>query len=166
MIDILDIEDAEVGTREAGDGSTKYGRWLDQQVGMHLYYNLDWCGASQMYCISKVPGGLDAAGGLNREYAEVQLWFDWMKAHGRISHTPKARRLVWYDWYGTPDGANHIGLVKSVSGNRMKVYEGNHQNEFQLVDRPIDGQVMGFGEWWDYVKQPAVVGTDDDEWVF
>jgi hypothetical protein len=165
MIDILDIEQAEVGTGVNSDGSTKYGWWLDAQVGMHLYYNLDWCGSSQMRCISQVPGGMDAAGGLHREFAEVQVWFDAMHQLGRISNEARPRRLVWYDWAGTPKGANHIGLVKSVSGNRMKVYEGNHGSpaQFQLVDRPIDGQVMGFGEWWSFVP-PAPAPAAADSW--
>lgn len=165
MIDILNLAAREVGTREAADHSTKYGRWLDAQVGLHLYYNLDWCGSSLLYLISKVPGGLEAVGGLHREYAEVQVWFDWMKAHDRISHTAKPRRLVWYDWASTPKGANHIGLVKSVSGSRMKVYEGNHNNRFELVDRRIDSQVMGFGEWWSHIKQPVQSQDDVPEYV-
>ena len=157
-MDILAIAESQLGTREGPGGTSKYGTWLDREAATHDYADADWCGAFQLWCIAQ--GGDDwttAAGGLKPAYALVQVWYDWMHAHDRISRTALPRRLVWYDWYGTPTGANHIGMVKSVSGGRMKVYEGNHNNTVELVDRPIDGQVMGFGEWWSFV-QPPVAG--------
>lgn len=168
MTDVLDIARSQAGVGESSGGVSKYGRWLDEQAGTHEYYDADWCGAFQLWLIAQ--GGqlwLDAAGGLHKEYAEVQVWFDWMKAHGRISSTPKARRLVWYDWYGTPDGANHIGIVVSVAadGRSFKAWEGNHNNKVELVTRPLDSQVMGFGEWWSYVNAPAPAALDDSCWV-
>lgn len=160
-MDILDICDSQVGYREGAGGATKYGKWLDEQAGTHVYADADWCGSSLMWCIAQ--GGPDwskAAGGVDQDFAYVQNWLDWFEANGRFSQTAKPRRLVWYDWAGTPDGANHVGLVKSVSGSTMRVYEGNHDNAFQLVTRPIDSQVMGFGEWWSHI--PA---HDDDCWM-
>jgi hypothetical protein len=168
VTDVLDIARSQEGVSEV-NGTSKYGKWLDQQVGMHLYYNLDWCGAFQLWCIAQ--GGqmwLDAAGGLHREYAEVQVWFDWMQMHGRVSKVPKPRRLVWYDWYGTPDGANHIGMVASVDagGRSFKAWEGNHNNKVELVTRLFDSQVMGFGEWWSFIKQPTPSSAADfDHWI-
>lgn len=161
MTDILDLAMGEVGTTEAADGSTKYGRWLDARLGVHDYAKADWCGTVWLYLLSEIPGALAAAGGLHREYAYVQNWLDWFEAHGRLSRTAAARRFVWYDWAGTPEGANHMGLVRSVSGTRMRVYEGNHDGVFELVTRSIDAQVMGFGEWWSLVPAPV----DEDCWV-
>ena len=161
MTDILSICASQVGTGEHAGGTTKYGTWLDNQVGTDVYFDADWCGSSQMWCIAQ--GGeswSEAAGGVKKEFAYVQDWYDWMHSNGRISNTAKARRLVWYDWAGTPSGANHIGLVKSVSGNTMHVYEGNHNNEYQLVTRTIDSQVMGFGEWWSHIQTPDPAVTD------
>lgn len=159
MADILVIAESQEGTGETAGHGSKYGRWLDEQVGTHLYYNLDWCGAFQLWCIAQGgPTWIAAAGGLHREYAEVQVWFDWMKAHGRISGTPKARRLVWYDWAGTPEGANHIGLVDHFTATHIWAWEGNHDNRVELVERPRDGQVMGYGEWWSFI--PAADNDD------
>jgi hypothetical protein len=156
--DILDIAKSQKGVGESS-GTSKYGKWLDAQAGTHVYYNADWCGAFQLWCIAQ--GGeawLDAAGGLRKDYAYVQDWYDWMKAHGRLSKTPKARRLVWYDWAGTPDGANHIGMVDHFTSTHIWAWEGNKDNKVQLVERPRDSQIMGYGEWWGYIAVPA----DDD----
>lgn len=163
MTDILDIAKSQEGVGEGAGHVSKYGQWLDKQVGTHLYYNLDWCGAFQLWCIAQ--GGLtwaEAAGGLHREYATVQEWLDWMVANHRTNRTAKKRRLVWYDWFGTPDGANHIGLVDSVAANgkSFKAWEGNHDNKVELVTRQMDSQVMAFGEWWDFIDQPPALGDD------
>lgn len=160
-MDILTIEQAQVGYRPKSNGDTRYGLWLDRVAGTRVYHDADWCGSSQMWSIAQLgPEYSAAAGGVDKDFAYVQNWLDWFEREGRLSHSAGARKLVWYDWYGTPDGANHVGLVKSVSGSTMRVYEGNHDDEFELVTRRIDGQVMGFGEWWSHVDlTPA--GRDD-----
>jgi hypothetical protein len=68
------------------------------------------------------------------------------------SKTPKARRLVWYDWRGTPKGANHIGMVDHFNASTIWAWEGNHDNKVGLVKRPRDGQIMDYGEWWSYAE--------------
>lgn len=168
MKDILDICKTQVGTREGSGGKTKYGSWLDSVLKLKIFADADWCGSSLMWCVAQLgPEFSSAAGGVDKDFAYVQNWYDWFRKHGRVSHTAKSRRLVWYDWAGTPPGANHVGLVASVSGSTMRVYEGNHNNEFQLVTRKIDSQVMGFGEWWSYVNEPSplITGGGTDCWM-
>lgn len=162
MTDVLAIAKSQEGTREGAGGVSKYGRWLDAQPPKtSVYAAADWCGAFQLWVIAQ--GGASwtaAAGGLNKDYAEVQVWYDWMHAHGRISHTPKAGRLVWYDWAGTPSGANHIGMVDHATASTIWAWEGNHNNAVELVERLRDSQIMGYGEWLDYVPKPAPVAAD------
>lgn len=166
MTDILDVCRSQDGYREQSGAWTKYGSWLDAQPpATHEYATADWCGAFQLWCIARVPGGLEAAGGLDKSYAEVQVWLDWMSAHGRLSHTPAARRLVWYDWAGTPAGANHIGLVDHFDGSHIWAWEGNHNNAVELVQRPRDSQIMGYGEWWSHIAQPTPAAADDSCWM-
>lgn len=161
MTDVLKIAKGEKGTRESGRAS-KYGRWLDAQPPKtSVYATEDWCGAFQLWVIAQCgQAWLDAAGGLNKDFAYVQNWLDWMTAHGRTSHTPKAGRLVWYDWPGTPSGANHIGMVDHFSSSHIWAWEGNHDNAVELVERPRDGQIMAYGEWLDYVTL-----ADDSCWM-
>lgn len=157
MIDILDVCEAQIGQHEAADGTTKYGRWLDAQPPVtHMYTDADWCAASAIYCIAEVPGGLEAIGGLHKTDAYVENWHRRMYAMGRVSMTPKPRRIVFYDWRGTGPDDNHVGILKERRGSTLYVYEGNHRNRYELVTRAFDSQVVGFAEWWSFVE-----GADD-----
>jgi hypothetical protein len=161
MSDILAIAKSQKGTTEHG-GVSKYGQWLDEQEPVTYVYAADeWCGAFQLWCIAQLgPAYSQAAGGIDKSFAYVQDWYDWMKTHGRISSSPKAGRLVWYDWAGTPSGANHIGMVDHFSNTYIWAWEGNHDNRVELVKRLRDHQIMGYGEWLDYVQ-----AADDSCWV-
>jgi hypothetical protein len=161
MIDILDVCEAQVGQHEAADGTTKFGKWLDAQAPItRVYAKAEWCAASAIHNIAQVPGGLEAIGGLHKSDAYVENWHDRMSAMGRVSMTPKARRIVFYDWRGTGPDDNHVGILKSFSGRTLKVYEGNHNNRYELVTRTFDSQVVGFAEWWSFVDQPSAALTD------
>ncbi|MFB9832151.1 CHAP domain-containing protein [Actinoallomurus acaciae] len=159
MIDILDVCEDQVGRHEAADGTTSYGKWLDAQPPKTtIYARADWCASSAIYCIAQIPGGLAAIGGLHKSDAYVQNWHDRMSAMGRVSMTPKPRRIVFYDWRGTGPDDNHVGVLKEHEGGRLHVYEGNHDDRYELVNRPFDGQVVGFAEWWSFVA------AADDDW--
>ncbi|MGI5232851.1 hypothetical protein [Actinoallomurus sp. CA-142502] len=166
MTDVLDVCDAQLGQHEAADGTTKFGKWLDAQSPVtHVYAKAEWCAASAIYCIAQVPGGLEAIGGLHKSDAYVENWHRRMSALGRVSMTPKLRRIVFYDWRGTGPDDNHVGILKERKGSKLYVYEGNHRNRYELVERPFDSQVVGFAEWWSFVEQPAVVGGDTDWFI-
>lgn len=166
MIDILDICEAQLGKHEAADGTTEFGRWLDaQEPKTHVYADADWCASSVLKCISLVPGGLEAIGGLHKGDAYVQSMHNRLKALGLVDHTAGARKIVFFNWFGTGEEDNHVGIVKSVSGRKLKVYEGNHRNRYELVDRDWDGQVTGFANWWPHVKQPMPASADNDCWI-
>ena len=159
MTDILDICEAQIGKQKAADGSTEFGRWLDdQEPKTRVYAKADWCAASVIRCISQVSGGLEAIGGLHKEDAYVQHMHDRLAALGRVSVTPKPRRIVFYNWRGTGPEDNHVGILKERKGNTLWVYEGNYQNRYALVERRFDSQVTGFAEWWSFV--PASGGDD------
>lgn len=157
MIDILDICEAQLGQHEAADGTTKFGKWLDAQPPVtHEYAKAEWCAASAIHNIGQVPGGLEAIGGLHKSDAYVENWHDRMNAMGRVSMTAAPRRIVYYDWRNTGPDDNHVGILKERKGNTLYVYEGNHNNRYELVTRTFDSQVVGFAEWWSFVP------TDDE----
>ncbi|MCO5995144.1 hypothetical protein [Actinoallomurus rhizosphaericola] len=83
-----------------------------------------------------------------------------MRLHDRVSRMPRARRLVWYDWAGTPRGANHIGMIDHCTSSTIWVWEGDHHHRVGLVERPRDSQIMGYGEWWEFIARTAAPADD------
>lgn len=64
------------------------------------------------------------------------------------SYTPKTGDLILYDWDDTGNGdaasgADHIGIVESVSGKTIKVIEGN--NGDKVAYRTIRSMAGTFG---------------------
>ena len=161
MIDILDICEDLVGIHEASDGTSIPGRWLDAQPPVtHDYDDADWCAASVLYAIAKVPGGLDAIGGLHKGDAYVQSMHNRLEALGLVDDEAGPRKIVFYNWRGTGEEDNHVGIVKAVKGRTLWVYEGNYRNRYELVERSWDSQVTGFANWWPHVAQPSAALTD------
>lgn len=157
MIDILDICEAQLGKRERSDGTTEFGRWLDAQPPVtHDYDDADWCAASVLRCISLVPGGLDAIGGLHKSDAYVQHMHDRLEDLGLVDDEAGPRKIVFYNWRNTGREDNHTGIVKTVKGRKLWVYEGNYQNRYALVERDWDSQVTGFVNWWPCVSADDV----------
>jgi hypothetical protein len=156
VIDILDICEAQIGQHEAADGTTRFGKWLDAQPPVtHEYDDADWCAASVLNCISQVPGGLEAIGGLHKGDAYVQNMHNRLKALGIVDDEAGPRKIVFYNWWGTGPEDNHVGIVKAVKGRTLWVYEGNYRNRYELVERAWDSQVTGFANWW-----PRVTADD------
>lgn len=156
MIDILDICEGLVGIHEAGDGTSIPGRWLDAQPPVtNEYDDADWCAASVLYAIAKVPGGLEAIGGLHKSDAYVQNMHNRLEALGLVDDEAGPRKIAYYNWKNTGPEDNHTGIVKTVKGRKLWVYEGNYQNRYALVERDWDSQVTGFASWW-----PRVTADD------
>ena len=66
------------------------------------------------------------------------------------SYVPKTGDVVLYDWddsgYGDNQGnPDHVGIVMSVSGNTIKVIEGNKNNTVATRDLSVNGRyIRGF----------------------
>ena len=66
------------------------------------------------------------------------------------SYTPKQGDLILYDWDDTgsgdaTSGADHIGIVVSVSGKSIKVIEGNNGNAVAYRNIQVNGRyIRGF----------------------
>ncbi|MCO5971784.1 hypothetical protein [Actinoallomurus soli] len=101
-MDVLDVATSQKGTGERADGSTKYGKWLDEQPPKtSVRAKADWCGAFLSWVIAQDgPDRTATAGGLNRNDAEVPVWFAWMTAHHRISHrdSPIMGDSEWWEF--------------------------------------------------------------------
>ena len=61
------------------------------------------------------------------------------------SYVPKAGDLIMYDWQDTGKGDNtgspdHVGIVVGVSGNKIKVIEGNKNEEVAYRTMSVNGK--------------------------
>lgn len=63
------------------------------------------------------------------------------------SYKPEAGDLIMYDWEDSGKGENtgapnHVGIVVSVSGNTIKVIEGNKNNAVEYRDIAVNGKFI------------------------
>lgn len=67
------------------------------------------------------------------------------------AHIPKPGDYVFYDWQDSGKGDNtggpdHVGIVVSVTGNALKIIEGNITNAVGYRDLRVDGRyIRGYG---------------------
>lgn len=67
------------------------------------------------------------------------------------AHVPSAGDVIFYDWEDTGKGDNtgypeHVGMVCSVSGNTIRVIEGNKNNAVEYRDIAVNGRyIRGYG---------------------
>lgn len=77
------------------------------------------------------------------------------KAMGRWeekdNHVPSAGDVIFYDWQDSGAGDNkgypdHVGIVCSVTGNTIRVIEGNKNNAVEYRDIAVNGKyIRGYG---------------------
>jgi len=80
---------------------------------------------------------------------------DLYKAAGRWqendAYVPDMGDIVFYDWQDTGKGDNtgypdHVGMVCGVSGNKIKVIEGNKNDAVEYRDLQVNGRyIRGYG---------------------
>lgn len=89
--------------------------------GYKVKYTDAWC-ATFASVIMKMCGAYNAP----YECSVIQMYKK-AKSHGQIINNPVAGDFVIYDWKnnGTLD---HVGIIESVSGNTLKVVEGNYNH--------------------------------------
>lgn len=118
--------------------------------GYAVKYNDAWC-ATFVSAVG-IEAGLSKI--ILRECgcgAMIELY----KAAGRWqendAYVPSAGDVVFYDWEDTGKGDNtgypdHVGLVCSVSGNAIRVIEGNKNNAVEYRDIAVNGRyIRGYG---------------------
>lgn len=119
---LISIASNEVGYKGSSSYS-KYGEWYGYQGG--------WCTTFALWCFNKTGEALGV-----KLYSNVTpsggncnsmiSWYSnkgWYKKRGS-GYTPKRGDLVFFDWSGN-GSAQHVGIVKGVSGGTVYTIEGN-----------------------------------------
>lgn len=117
-----------LGVREVPDGSNS-GPSVSKFQSSTGAYRLPWCVSFQQYCIKSTLGYTiaDATAG-------VFYLVSWGRKHGYLRPVAEPGLLVAF-----LNGAGHIGIVESVTGDSMTTIEGNHNNSVARVTRPSRG---------------------------
>lgn len=128
---MVSIALGQVGYKESGINQTKYGKWFGLQA--------EWCDIFVSW-VANEAGELAAIGG---KHASTGSHVDWFVAHKQWGHTPRVGAIVFFDWPGTPKGANHVGIVVEVHSGYIITVEGNEGNKVSKVRR--SASIMGYG---------------------
>lgn len=119
---VLSVAQAEVGYTGTGSYS-KYGEWYGYQGA--------WCTTFVLWCFNKAGKSLDVKlyGTIVPNGGNCNSMISWYQNKGRYhkrssGYTPKKGDLIFFDWSGN-GSAQHVGIVKSISGSTVYTIEGN-----------------------------------------
>lgn len=125
---ILEQAEKWLGAKES-DGSHKkiidvYNSYSPLARGYKVKYTDNWCATF----VSAVAIMCNATDIIPTECGAEQM-VKLLKAKGCWqedgNYVPKPGDIIFYDWDGKDTWSDHVGFVKSVSGNSIKVIEGN-----------------------------------------
>ncbi len=127
MLKVLQIAQAEVGTRESGDNGTLYARDLD---AIHYFntpkQNLAWCAVFVCWCFVQAYGA-DAARRVlfqpeqDNCAAACSYAANYYRRRGRFGLSPKIGAQIFFG----QNAGDHTGLVYSYDAARVYTVEGN-----------------------------------------
>ena len=123
----------------SNEGSSKhkyiidtYNKIVPLPAGYKVKYTDHWC-ATYVSCMASLCDMLDiipAECSCNRMITLAKKMNIWEE---NDAHVPKMGDIILYDWDDNGIGDNtgssdHVGIVASISGNTMKIIEGNIKN--------------------------------------
>lgn len=136
---LIQVAQAEVGTKEGAVNDCKYNDWY---YGRHVNGSAyPWCHAFVSWCAYKA-GMLDS---FIPKTAYCPTGADWFRNKGwyknRGSYTPQGGDIIYFNSGGR---IGHVGIVKSCDGTSVHTIEGNSSDKvaertYQLSDSYING---------------------------
>ena len=147
---LISVAENEVGYSASGSYS-KYGEWYGYQGG--------WCTTFALWCFNKTGEalGVKLYANLIPSGGNCNSMISWFKNKGRYhtrssGYTPKRGDLIFFDWSGN-GSSQHVGIVKSVSGNTIHTIEGNCSGKVKEKSYTPSGSkpyastssIMGYG---------------------
>lgn len=119
-------------------------------VDYKLKYTDSWCAAFVSFCAKKCDL-LDIVPAECSCIRQIALWQKLGRWRESDDYIPKTGDIIYYDWddNGVGDNkgvADHVGIVVSVSGNMIKVIEGNKSDAVGYREIAVDGKfIRGYG---------------------
>lgn len=143
---LLQIAQAQVGTKEGANNKTKFGDEMHAIQPSNMDKNAPWCDAFCDWCVlqlCRVYGyGADMARKVlcgdfdDYTYNSVNLY----KKAGRWSKTPHRGDQIFFG------GSGHTGWVKAVKDERVYTIEGNKSDAVRECNYNVsDSRIIGYG---------------------
>ena len=106
---------------------------------------VEWCACFVSWCANE-SGYIDA--GVIPKFAGCSCGVQWFRDHNQWqpnSYTPKAGDIIFFDWEHD-GGADHVGIVQSVSDGYVYTIEGNSGNACRQRQYSLNStDIFGYG---------------------
>ena len=171
---VVDVMKGWLGWSEA-NGKFKaiidlYNTQKPLPVGYKVKYTDEWC-ATTVTAAGMEAGLADIILGecsCSRMIALYQKKGQWME---NDAYRPQPGDIIMYDWDDTGAGENkgapeHVGIVGTVSGNTMTIYEGNKGEAVATRTMQINGRYIRGYCLPDYASKATKESEDDDEMTY
>lgn len=165
---VVSIMESWLGSKEA-DGSHKkiidiYNSHTPRARGYKVTYKDAWCATavSAAFISARLTDIGPTECSCNKMIELYKAKGRWKEAD---SYKPQAGDVIFYDWQDSGAGENtgyadHVGLVVSVSGNLVKVIEGNYGDAVGYRTMTVNGKfIRGYG-LPDYASKATETATD------
>lgn len=151
---VISVAQGEVGYKGTSTYS-KYGEWYGWQGS--------WCTTFALWCFNEAGNslGVQLYKKIVPSGGNCNSMISWFSGKGRYytrssGYTPKAGDLVFFDWNG--DGsAQHVGIVKSISGSTVYTIEGNCSGQVKARTYTTSGSKP-------YNNVSAIMGYANPDW--
>lgn len=138
---IIHIAQGEVGYEEGENNSNKYGEFFDKNNRTWCAYFVSWCAVQASISTTAITRSGDPHE--IRNDLNSQGRYHLSQSRGG-TYTPAPGDLIFM--YDTPSAPGHIGIVVSVTGNSVRIIDGNYQNK--VCDRTLalsHTDIVGYG---------------------
>lgn len=141
--EVLAIANKEIGVTEYPPNSNcvKYNDWYYGKKGIS--------GAAYPWCCAFISWLFRSEPTLVKRTASCSDMLNWFKARGQIVAKPQAGDIVFFKWGNGSKPADHIGIVKAISGNTVITIEGNtsitnQQNGGAVMERTRRSNIVAY----------------------
>ena len=151
---VLEIAQGEVGYK-GNNKHTKYGEWYGWQGS--------WCTTFALWCFNEAGNslGVQLYKKIIPSGGNCNSMISWYTNKGRYhtrdsGYTPQAGDLVFFDW-NSDGSAQHVGIVKSISGSTVYTIEGNCSDQVKARTYTTSGSKP-------YNNVSAIMGYGNPDW--
>lgn len=133
---------SELGYREKGGGTSKFGQWYAARVQDTQYRDGPWCDMLIAWAADRAGVGKYVG-----QFAWTPSHAKWFMTMHAWTSKPEPGALVFFDWSGGKGytGIDHVGVVESVSGSKIHTLEGNIDRGVLKAKTRDQSKVVGYG---------------------